>query len=561
MSRIEWTRLDGGDVEAVVAMFVNRERSNSVRITPSRGDGGVDILDRAAGRDGCDVVYQVKRYTAPLQARQKQEIEGSFGTLRADERWASLNVGEWHLVMPWDPTPEAETWFQGLDEPDLEKFWHGLTWVDQHAAKYDDVVDYYLRDGRALVQKTYAEVLSLIGAGTGELTVPEVAERLRLAVQTLSHDPHYRYELGFGQGKPPPPPSDGDRPGLVMHQMKAVGNDWTTVDIIARCAASASERPITINGTITAPSDSPLAEELKSFFAYGAPFTSPYGAFDGSLDAPGGLGGTLAGAALTVGPTSDAELGRNPDLHMQVLNPAGEVLGAVDVSRTERSRGAEGLRVVLTEVNGTFELEDRYSLDGGADRKLKYGTFTRLPVTVTQEVFRFLKALREPNLLRVSVRGTPAALGVTDPNIGFSYDEEMDQYLATTLDALEPLVALQGHARDLIRTPDLAAVTQKQVATWRAIARMLQGEVLTSSYPEGHALLVDLPMEVTVPANEDLQILRPLTVTVGDQEIDLGHQVAVLPSPTLVDRQEREGHAVHAFTTPNRTIRWRRHDG
>jgi hypothetical protein len=48
MTRIEWTRRDGHDVEAVVAMFVNREHPNSTRITPSRGDGGADILDRAA---------------------------------------------------------------------------------------------------------------------------------------------------------------------------------------------------------------------------------------------------------------------------------------------------------------------------------------------------------------------------------------------------------------------------------------------------------------------------------------------------------------------------------
>ena len=62
MSLIEWTRLEPGQVEALVAMFVNRERPGSTRITPSRGDGGIDILDRGAGPTGGDVVYQVKRY-------------------------------------------------------------------------------------------------------------------------------------------------------------------------------------------------------------------------------------------------------------------------------------------------------------------------------------------------------------------------------------------------------------------------------------------------------------------------------------------------------------------
>jgi len=62
MSRVEWTRLEGNDVEAVVAMFVNREHPRSVRITPSIGDGGVDIVDAGAGPEGTDDVYQVKKY-------------------------------------------------------------------------------------------------------------------------------------------------------------------------------------------------------------------------------------------------------------------------------------------------------------------------------------------------------------------------------------------------------------------------------------------------------------------------------------------------------------------
>lgn len=66
MSRVEWTRFSGEDVEATVAMLINIEHPDSVRIKPSKGDGGVDILDRTAGPDGTDVVYQVKRYTAPL---------------------------------------------------------------------------------------------------------------------------------------------------------------------------------------------------------------------------------------------------------------------------------------------------------------------------------------------------------------------------------------------------------------------------------------------------------------------------------------------------------------
>ena len=114
VTRVEWTLLGGEEVEAVVAMFVNREHVDSVRITPSKGDGGVDILDRRAGpRDG-DAVYQVKRYTEALSAKQKAEVEKSLRALARDPRWSGLNVTVWYLVTPWNPTPEAEAWLQGL---------------------------------------------------------------------------------------------------------------------------------------------------------------------------------------------------------------------------------------------------------------------------------------------------------------------------------------------------------------------------------------------------------------------------------------------------------------
>ena len=94
MTRIAWERYEGNDIEAVVAMLINREHPNSVRITPSRGDGGVDILDRGAAADGGDVVYQVKRYTKPLSANQQDRVEESWSRLQSDPRWEALNVEE-----------------------------------------------------------------------------------------------------------------------------------------------------------------------------------------------------------------------------------------------------------------------------------------------------------------------------------------------------------------------------------------------------------------------------------------------------------------------------------
>lgn len=565
MGPVEWTRLEGGQVEAVVAMFVNREHPSSVRITPSRGDGGVDILDRGAGPDGSDIVYQVKRYTDKVTSRQKAEIKNSLETVSSDKRWSGLTVTQWHLVTPWDPSPEAETWLQGLGDPSIRKIWHGLTWTDQQAAKYDDVVDYYLHGGRALIEKTYAEVMSLLAAPkvTEGLTVPEVAQRLQDAVKALGHDPHYRYELRLGEGTPPPPPKNGERPGLVMQCLTAEkGGSWITVDIIARCAASTDERPITVQGTFKAEPDSAFAHQLDAFATYGAPFTSPAGAFDGVIDAPGGLGGPLTSATVKLGPTDDQGLGANQDMHLEVIDPNNATLAAVDIHRVERSQGVRGgIRAVLEEVHGLFTLEDRYDLENNHGRRsLSFGQVTGQPVNVAYKAIKVLSEMRAPNKLRLSVRHTAPKRGVVDPNVGFDWDTDTLDYLAALSRALETLAYLQEHASEAILAPDFAAVPHEQFGTWRRTAALLRGEEITTTYPEGGCLMIDFATDITLAEGEDLAVQLPLSVQVGEQVVALGHQLMTLPNAALVDRQQGPDSIFHRFTTADRTVRWTHYD-
>src|SRR5699024_10468278 len=139
MSRVEWTTLSGEEVEAVVAMLINREYPLSARVTPSQGDGGVDILHRNGDGEGSDVVYQVKKFTGRLSSNQKSQINKSLTTLISDDRWRGLNVTSWYLVLPLDPTPEEEQWFQELlAGKSFKGHWLGLAYLEQLAAKFPD---------------------------------------------------------------------------------------------------------------------------------------------------------------------------------------------------------------------------------------------------------------------------------------------------------------------------------------------------------------------------------------------------------------------------------------
>jgi len=77
VTRVEWTRTEPGDIEHVVSMLLCRENPSAVRIRPSRGDGGIDVL--TPSRDGTGVaVYQVKSFTRNLTQGQKAQAERSF---------------------------------------------------------------------------------------------------------------------------------------------------------------------------------------------------------------------------------------------------------------------------------------------------------------------------------------------------------------------------------------------------------------------------------------------------------------------------------------------------
>lgn len=560
MSLIEWTRLEPGQVEALVAMFVNREHPGSTRITPSRGDGGVDILDRGAGRSGGDVVYQVKRYTHGFNASQKSSVKDSWDALRSDPRWEDLRVEEWHLVMPWDPSPEAELWLQELaKDSGVFATWRGLGFVEQLSAKYPDVVDYYLNGGGARIREAQAEVLTLMGldnVGTATST-KGVTERVQRALGMLDHDPHYRFELRFGEG-PLPTPSV-DRPGLVLHTAQGTrdGGKWITVDVIARCAASVDVEPITIKGQFVTEPGTALATEIQEFFEYGAPVYAE-DAFTGELAAPAGLGLELTSATVQVGPAIDADLGHNPELHLDVLSPADVVVASVDVERTERSQGVGGgLRVVVREVNGVFELEERWNLAKQTEsRHIRSGDITGLPVRVALPGIQFLTELKSPNRIRISPRHAAPAQGVIDEHTDFDWSQEQIGGLAAVRRILEVLNVIQDHAGTVIRVPDFPTVDLSQFQAWRIAAAMLQGRELTATIPEGHALTIDLDSEIEV--EDSVAVSMPWAVTIDNQVIDLGRYDVLLEEPVLVQRGPVEGGFSHTFTTKDNKIKQRR---
>lgn len=565
MTRVEWTRLEGNDVEAVVAMLINREHPRSVRITPSRGDGGVDILDRGAAPEGGDIVYQVKRYTTPLTSAQKDEVESSLRRLLGpsddnvsrDPRWAQLNVQEWHLVTPWDPTPEAESWLQdlgstfGLSNP----IWDGLTRVEQLTSKYPDVIDYYLHGARERIADIQKEIVAMftVGNAASELEVPATKDRIQHALRALDHDPHYRYELRFGAGELP---YFTTRPNLMISYLSkdAASDEWAIVDVIARCAASSESRPITISGSLRLAPGGDEERNYRDFVDFGAPYQSPERAWSGTIDAPGGIGGKLGDGSVQI--LSGLDIGHNPELHLEILDPEMRPLGAVNLVREERSAGLKGVRVVLKEENDIFEIEDRYTSDGSATRVLRLGSYIGKPVTVVAPAMSAVSYCRKPNVGRISVRHSPTQFGVIDRNIHFLETEKEWTYLGAVREMLDTLNVLQAYTPTVLRAPDLEEITKDQLAYWQLVAALLQHGSVTNTYSQGSAITVELD-EGIQPQGPDLHVHTQLQVKVGQEEVSFGTMRAEFRNFRIIQSGISGARNGFLIDTPDRLVTFR----
>src|SRR4051794_7598044 len=124
MTTINWERESGDRIEEFVAAALVLRNGGGCRITPSRGDGGIDVLLPLP--DHTWWVVQVKRYSGALDAKQAAAVEQSFAALQ-EEDVLNLAVSKWSVAMPWEPTRERLAWLHSFARGDfsMEIDWMG----------------------------------------------------------------------------------------------------------------------------------------------------------------------------------------------------------------------------------------------------------------------------------------------------------------------------------------------------------------------------------------------------------------------------------------------------
>jgi hypothetical protein len=534
MARVEWSRQSGEDVEAVVGMLLCRRFPNAVRVRPSQGDGGIDIfIPGTAGWAKERAVWQIKRYCANLYSTEKRAIKRSFARFVETSKKEGWQITEWHLVMPLDLTSQNLGWLDTYiadAEVDFPCETHGLLLCDTLAAKYPEIVDYYLRDGKERLQAELTNLTKILSRRSDRrdnepLMPADIMSDLTSIYKALNAcDPFYKYGFDVSDNPPPDEPATNDD-GLVAAHAMCQDSVWITIKVYARSLAALEERPITWRLQLAVPADDDeLRTQVEKFIDYGAPLSMPAGTVSGSLDLPAGLGGELSGASMQVSnvveqPIDDEET----ELAVAMLSPDSDaVIASTTIKRREFSRGQSGVRSIWVDKAELFTIEMLAKTTD--DRQLTWNFSTdynlagRRPADIVDSL-NYLAAQHAPNRIGIGVTYGPRQFSSAGTFQSAACDNTAKRWSVVA----NALAQIQDHVSVLLRMP--AEMSKDQAIAIIEAAKILSGEACTGP-PTGPftAMRREAEFEPEPDTTYEFIAIKSLKITLGSDEILVGKQ-------------------------------------
>lgn len=509
--RIPWTRYSGEDVESVLATFISLEERNAIKIRPSRGDGGIDLI---VYLDAETVdVYQIKKFAENLKNSQKAQIENSWQELSATTAVLHVIINSWHLVMPLDPTNENLRWAKELVEPSGTKFiWDGLSRVDGWASKYPEVIDYYFSNGKEEVSEYAAKLLSM--GNLPDCSDPVILEnRLRDLCSNLDKlDPYYAYSVHVLSEYDKRDDFCTRAPGVVMSQILVTpGAGRIAIDVIEKTPIASMLHPLTFSVKIIAGTDEEK-EQVQNYIEYGMPFTSlPAEVIDQDCQLP--VGRSYEGFRRGIIKSFDL----NTSNCIRSASLFWEGCGELQLIVDKTTHGTKGVFFSAHDDTETFKLNFKWdaSQPGGT---LNYEfSFSNLANKRSRDVARTYRFLSEATDKKVDLRinGTSA--------LSFNLDIRDDLIdLINKIYGLAVALETVNRAADSeMPFPDVYKTTKGEIANLRDAARLLDGESVVYSW-ESHWFNLDGDKVQNLECPSLALWIKPLTVRLGDRGVFCG---------------------------------------
>lgn len=520
MSRVPWTVLGGGEVETLLSNLIYNFSGQSLRIRPSRGDYGIDVIIPAPSDPQMWDVHQIKKFADNLSASQKSQVEKSFGRALVGMVRRNVPLNDWYLVMPLDPTLDnLQDWFDempgraiealatdtdlALTAPEVEQIeawrsapgrvigWKALDFCEKLAADYPYVVDYYLFGGRERIKDAVAELAKLIGrddqlrasdpgsdsetqvaSRDAALLQPgEVREHLSRLGRVLDTDPHFRYGFGLDINRPELHLEDG----LVAASQEAIPGDlWLTFKIYERSAQSLEERPIPIQLEFEFEEESDEHQAFRDWIKYGKPAEAPATI---TADLPGQLKrGPMTG---TVSLPPQNESPESCRLRLRVVTPDATELAQLNFTM----RSTRGLTNTAAWVSGTDD-SGHLAISMLVDNESRSGTinFQVSPIANSVAarvlpVLSFASKVVAPNVLQVAREFGP----FTD----FSPLPSPDPLVEPAVERIvQALAVIQTRTSQPVLVPDFSDYTHDDFQAIRRVASLIEGRTVVRKWTD-----------------------------------------------------------------------------
>jgi hypothetical protein len=268
----------GGEaVEGLIATFLNLRHSAARQINPSQGDGGVDVLlDTPEGIE----VWQVKKFTRPLNSNQWRQVRNSWKRFQAEFVDKGVAVARYHLVTPWTPTRERNGDFEALTNgAEFPTQWDGEAFINGLADAYPATMDRFVNGPGAFERFVGARAMLAQSPveRTDQTTMLQAIEVRQSALDELRDSVSDNYRIDYGtrtmsdlKGPPMPDPNDP----AVFHRMTYLGeNRWRTESVVPRSAEAANADPIHLEITFLVKEGSSEHKAVREWAEWGTPFT------------------------------------------------------------------------------------------------------------------------------------------------------------------------------------------------------------------------------------------------------------------------------------------------
>lgn len=478
MTTINWERESGDRIEEFVAAALVMRHGAGCRVTPSQGDGGMDVkLPLANGRWW---VVQVKRYTGPLSSRQGTSVEKSYSALLTEIARTGMDVERWTLAMPWDPTRERLDWLEGFEKSanDLPTTldWIGRVSLDGLAADFPQLVDYFFGDGAERLTSLMALALksgiTLNGSGPEQLLEAAMERMDDLATAMEEIDPFYRYEVSAIDAIPDHSRLGEHGEGAAMVRFgKGPDGRAFRLRIVPMSDLSAHFRPIRHKVRLHAAPGSDEEAALRDFAATGKPFANMRAEVVKSVGPPGA---TLAGQSLLSLYVEEHD--HLPPMELVLLDDDEVEVAALTLkqARGNLSPSGNGFWMATSDIAGAVDVELKHP--GEAEEITLGVSFKRpagVPVASLVPVVKFANALVEGGWLLIrAVAGRPL--------VGPFGRVHLDSSTAKFWEFADLYVKLQAHTFDVVRLPDLSTVIPDDLVRLQFTVRALDGDA-----PEG----------------------------------------------------------------------------